>query len=189
MNIYHFHPATGVFLGQGMADPDPLTPGAWLLPAHCTVEPPPAIAAGFFAQFEAGVWQTVALPPEPPAPIPPTLAELKALKNTEINTARLLVNRTTFSHAGKVFACDELSRGDIDGANGFVAIYGVLPPGWPGGWKAVDNTYAVIADVAAWKSFYTSMFAAGMANFSRAQTLKAALAAATTAAQVAAIVW
>lgn len=123
---------------------------------------------------------------DPPAP---TLDDLKAGKNSEINAARLAANRSTFTHAGKSFACDELSRGDIDGANGYVTLYGTMPPGWPGGWKAVDNTYHPIADVAEWKAFYTSMFSSGNANFAHAQTLKTQLASATTEAQVAAIVW
>lgn len=123
---------------------------------------------------------------DPPAP---TLADLKTAKNTEINLWRLKANRGTFSHAGKIFACDELSRSDIDGANGMIANLGAMPPGWPGGWKAVDNTVLLIATVADWKAFYGSMFASGNANFIHAQDLKTALAAATTAAQVAAIVW
>lgn len=117
------------------------------------------------------------------------LAAAKAAKHIEINDARLAANTSTFAHAGKVFACDQLSRSDIDGTNGFVTLYGTLPPGWPGGWKAVDNTYLPINDVAAWKGFYTSMFAAGAANFAKTQTLKASLDAATTLAQVRGIVW
>jgi hypothetical protein len=189
MNIYHFQPTTGRYLGQGIADADPLTPDAWLLPAHCTQTPPPSVGSGFFAKFEEGAWQTMAEPPAPPEPTPPTLAELKASKNTEINVARLTANRSTFAHAGKVFSCDELSRGDIESTNGFISLNGILPPGWPGGWKAVDNTYTAIVDIAAWKSFYASMFSSGMTNFAHAQTLKAQLAAATTANEVAAIVW
>jgi len=118
-----------------------------------------------------------------------TLAERKVLKNTEINNARLAANKGTFTHAGKVFACDDLSRGDIESTNGIVILFGALPAGWPGGWKAVDNTYTAIVDVAAWKAFYASMYAAGIANFVKAQTLKAQLAAATTAKQVNAINW
>lgn len=122
-------------------------------------------------------------------PAPLTLAELKAVKNAEINAARLKANRSTFTHAGKEFACDELSRSDIDGANGMITNLGAMPPGWPGGWKAVDNMVLPLATVADWKAFYGSMFAAGNTNFVHAQDLKTALAAATTAAQVAAIVW
>ncbi|MDP3228530.1 MAG: DUF4376 domain-containing protein [Acidovorax sp.] len=119
----------------------------------------------------------------------PALATLKAEKNNEINAARMTANFTSFTHGGKLIACDALSRSDIDGTNGYVALNGALPAGWPGGWKAIDNTYLVIADVAAWKAFYASMFATGNANFAHAQQLKATLAAATTAEQVAAIVW
>lgn len=117
------------------------------------------------------------------------LGALKAGKNDEINAARLAANFSTFTHAGKHIACDQLSRSDIDGTNGYVALHGALPPGWPGGWKAVDNTYVVIGDVDAWKAFYSSMFAAGNANFAHAQALKALLTAATTAEQVHAIRW
>lgn len=189
MNIYHFHPATGVYLGQGEADADPLNEGNWLLPAHSTILAPPSVGVGLFAKFDGTAWQTVVVSPAPPEPIPPTLAELKAAKNNEINQARLAANRSTFTHSGKVIACDELSRGDIDGTNGIVSLFGVLPTGWFGGWKAVDNTSVVISDVTGWKAFYASMYAAGIANFTKAQTLKAQLSAATTAAQVSAIAW
>lgn len=114
---------------------------------------------------------------------------LKAAKNEEINAARLAANLSHFTHAGKMIACDQLSRSDIDGTNGFVALYGELPHSWPGGWKAMDNSYVAISDVAAWKSFYASMFAAGNANFAHAQALKALLAQADTPESVASIHW
>lgn len=122
-------------------------------------------------------------------PPPPTLEELKAAKNTGINASRATANTGTFTYDGKAFACDALSRSDIDGVNGYVAIYGALPPDFPGAWKAVDNSLYAIADVSAWKAFYASMVAAGTANFLHAQQLKAQLAAAQTPEAVAAIVW
>ena len=121
--------------------------------------------------------------------IAPSLSELKASKNDEINAARATANTSTFTHDDKAFSCDALSRSDIDGVNGYVALYGSLPPAFPGAWKAADNSYYPIADVAAWKAFYASMVATGAANFMHAQTLKAQLAAATTPETVAAIVW
>lgn len=117
------------------------------------------------------------------------LSELKSAKNAEINAARAAANTGTFDHAGKTFSCDQLSRGDIDGVNGEVALTGALPQGFPGAWKAVDNTFLPIADVAAWTAFYRAMVAQGAANFIHAQDLKAQLSAATTAEKVAAIVW
>lgn len=133
------------------------------------------------------LWDGFQLTPPPVPEVP--LSTLKATKNAEINAARLAANFSTFTHAGKLIACDQLSRSDIDGTNGFVSLYGSLPPGWPGGWKAVDNSYVPIASVADWKAFYASMFAAGNANFAKAQALKAQLDAATTAEEVAAIAW
>lgn len=123
---------------------------------------------------------------DPPAP---TFDELKAAKNTEINLARATANTSTFTHDDKAFSCDALSRSDIDGVNGYAALYGALPPAFPGAWKAADNSYYPIADLAAWKAFYASMVATGAANFTHAQTLKAQLAAAITPDAVAAIVW
>lgn len=126
---------------------------------------------------------------EKDAAIQAHVASMKAAKNAEINAARLVANTSAFTHAGKSFACDALSRSDIDGTNGFIALYGVMPPGWPGGWKAVDNTYLPISTVEEWKAFYTSMFAAGAAHFAKAQLLKSQLEQATTTAEINAINW
>lgn len=117
------------------------------------------------------------------------LDALKAKKNEEINQARLKANRSTFMFMGKAIACDELSRGDIEGTNGIIGNIGDLPPGWPGAWKAADNSYVPIPSVAAWKAFYGSMYAQGMTNFAKAQTLKQQLSIATTKEQIDAIVW
>lgn len=117
------------------------------------------------------------------------LSREKSAKNSEINACRLATNRSSFEHQGKMFACDELSRSDIDGVTSYVALSGSLPPGWPGVWKAVDNTYHPITSVDAWKEFVASMVATGNANFSKAQSLKKQLAAALTYDQIKAIKW
>ena len=119
----------------------------------------------------------------------PTLNQLKAAKDADINAARLEANFTTFTHAGKVFSCDRLSRSDIDGTNGTMTLTGEFPPNWPGGWKAVDNSYIPITTREQWEAFYLAMCATGAINFAHAQQLKAAVAQATTAEQVAAINW
>lgn len=118
-----------------------------------------------------------------------SIAEARREKNAEINSKRLEANRSSFEHQGKLFACDELSRSDIDGVTSFVSLSGSLPPGWPGAWKAIDNSFHPIASVDDWKAFVASMVAAGNANFAKAQALKAQLSAAVTYDEIKAIKW
>ena len=117
------------------------------------------------------------------------LAARRAAKNEEINTERERRTFNSFEHTGKTISCDTLSRSDIDGINGYVAINGAFPAIWPGVWKCADNTYLTISSVDEWKAFYGAMVAAGSALYAHAQELKAALAKATTAEEIADIKW
>jgi len=120
---------------------------------------------------------------------PRTLNDLKAEKNIQINRMRMFANRRYFTHGGKRIACDSLSRDDIDGVNGSASLNSALPAGFPGAWKAMDNSYIAIPNLDAWKAFYGSMVSAGTANFGIAQQLKNQLASATTIEAVEAISW
>jgi hypothetical protein len=77
MNIYNYHPESRVFLGAGLADPSPLEPDVWLVPAHATTRVPPPLGPDEVAVFDLGldVWVIQAAPPPPPpgppAPPPP----------------------------------------------------------------------------------------------------------------------
>ena len=117
----------------------------------------------------------------------PDLDALRTAKNDEINAERERRTFATFEHAGKAISCDTLSRSDIDGINGYVALYGAFPDIWPGEWKCADNTYLAIGTVGEWKAFYGAMVSAGSALYSHAQELKAQLAQATTAEEIAEI--
>lgn len=59
MIIYHYHPITGEFITEGIADADPLVPDNWLIPAHSTTEQPPPKESGKAIVFENGSWKTV----------------------------------------------------------------------------------------------------------------------------------
>lgn len=122
-------------------------------------------------------------------PAPADLNILKAAKNDDINAWRSTANLSAFPHAGKLIACDALSRSDIDGVANNIALSGGFPAGFPMAWKAVDNSFIELADVDAFKAMYTSMTAQGTENFNHAQALKAALATASTPEEIAAIVW
>lgn len=119
----------------------------------------------------------------------PDITVLKAAKNLQINQWRATANKTHFPHGGKLIACDDLSRGDIDAVANSIALTGAFPAGFPGAWKATDNSYIMLSDVDAFKAMHAAMTAQGTANFMHAQTLKTALAAATTEEQINAIVW
>lgn len=110
-------------------------------------------------------------------------------KNLEINEARWKANTTSFQFNGKDIACDPLSRSDIDAVQAIVSRFDALPLNFPGAWKAMDNQYVLIPDVATWDAFFGAMVATGQANFMHSQTLKSALASATTVEEVNEIHW
>ncbi|HDR9165893.1 TPA: hypothetical protein QDB28_006374 [Burkholderia vietnamiensis] len=50
--IYHYDRDSGEYLGDGIADPSPLEPGVWHMPAHSTRRRPPKVTAGKAAVFD-----------------------------------------------------------------------------------------------------------------------------------------
>lgn len=55
--LYHYHPETSELLGESPADPSPLEPEVWLIPAHATDQPPPKPKARQVAVFRDNRWQ------------------------------------------------------------------------------------------------------------------------------------
>jgi hypothetical protein len=79
MKIFHYHPETGAFLGEGTADPSPLEPGKWLVPAHATAIEPLHPNNDEQVIWVNNNWQLQPIPepeppsePEPTEPLPPT---------------------------------------------------------------------------------------------------------------------
>lgn len=77
MEVYQTN-AEGIYVGTTVADPDPLVPGNWLIPAGCVTEPPPAISENQVAVFNAGAWLVLDLVQEPEPPEPPTKSDQEA---------------------------------------------------------------------------------------------------------------
>lgn len=71
MNIYHFHPVSGVFVGQGVADESPLEEGVFLIPAHATPLALPNVPDGSRAVFNGASWAVEVIPPAPTPDDPP----------------------------------------------------------------------------------------------------------------------
>lgn len=117
------------------------------------------------------------------------LAEVKAKKNAQINEWRLAANQSTFTYLGKTFACDALSRSDIEGVANTANLTGSFPEGFPNAWKAIDNTYIPILTVKEFGAFYKAMADRGSVNFAHSQQLKTMLSNAMTIEEVDAIAW
>lgn len=134
-------------------------------------------------------WAIVAKTEDELAADAAALTVAKAEKNLAINAARAIANQTSFTHLGKTIQCDPLSRSDIDAVANHVALLGTFPPGFPGAWKAVDNSYLVLPNVDAFKAMYVSMTSQGTANFQKSQELKSELALAEKLEDVNNIHW
>lgn len=79
MKIFHYDEQTGELIGEGVADPDPLDVGNWLIPAHATDIEPPNEVTGSTRHFIARGWEYREIPPpvidEPPVNQPAPTVE------------------------------------------------------------------------------------------------------------------
>jgi hypothetical protein len=94
MNIFHYHPDTGIYLGQGKADESPLEPGVWLIPAHATEQGPPQLGEGEQAVWTGDGWDVQPIPePEPEPQLIPemTPAEKLAAAGLTVEDLRALL--------------------------------------------------------------------------------------------------
>lgn len=112
MQIYHYHPATGEYLGEGVADPSPLEPGAYLIPANATAVAPPTAMTGKVRVWR-GEWVFEDVQAGEPTQDPeyePTLEEVKAAKLVRINDAKNTALDGGFVHDGVLFDSDSKAR-------------------------------------------------------------------------------
>lgn len=64
----------GLYVGEGVADPDPVTPGEWLIPGGAVLEAPPTPPVGKRARWIGDRWKLEDVPPPPTEPVyPPPL--------------------------------------------------------------------------------------------------------------------
>jgi hypothetical protein len=184
--------ANGHFAGTTVADESPRQPGVYLMPAGCVTLAPPEHKAGTNRKYADGKWSydpIIGYGDPAPMPAEPTLADIKAAKNAQINAWRASADATVFEYAGKLFGCDAASRAAINDVAQHIALLGTFPDGFAGVWKASDNALVPMTEPDEFAALYAALAAAGAANFNRAQVLKAELAAAETPDAVAAIVW
>lgn len=73
MKIFNYHPVTRLYLGDSVADPSPMEPGEFLIPAFATASPVPDIPGNMQAFHVAAddTWELRLLPEAEPVPAPP----------------------------------------------------------------------------------------------------------------------
>ena len=118
-----------------------------------------------------------------------TLDEIKAAKSAEITRDRIATDSDRFVYQGLSIRTADKDIFDLLIADARISKGQGMPPNWPGGWKAIENSYVLINTVDEWNAFFIAMYDAGISNFNRSQQLKAQVSAATTAAEVTAIQW
>lgn len=88
MDVHHYDSA-GFYIGSGPADPSPLEPGKFLIPARATTAAPPEnIQPGEAARWNGAAWRIVAAPPAPEPENP--IDKLREFLNANPDVAALL---------------------------------------------------------------------------------------------------
>jgi hypothetical protein len=119
-----------------------------------------------------------------------SLADFKEQRASEVTAAQVAANASHFIFDGKRISVDEDSFRKMQATCSWVSMTQTMPDNWPGGWKAMDGADPVLfATVPEWITFYGAMVQTGLANYNRSLELRAAIEAATTHAEVAAITW
>ena len=111
MQIYHYHPDSGEYIGTGNADPSPREPGVWLVPANATQVIPPAPTPGKVRWWTGAEWAMEDAPVQPLDPeYTPSFAELVAAKLGRINEAKNVALDGGFMHGVTLFDSDAKAR-------------------------------------------------------------------------------
>jgi hypothetical protein len=150
--IYHYHPETGDFLEPSLADPSPLEPDVFLIPAYATDIEPPSVQVGQRANFDAvgRTWRVVDQPEPDPTQIKNEgWSQIKAERDRR-KTGGFYVK---VGGEDKWFHSDEYSRiqhlGLKDKARDLIATGGAMTDnitilGQPVKWKTMDGSFATI---------------------------------------------
>lgn len=170
-NVYNYHPDTGVFLGEEIADISPLEPGVILIPANATTEAPPACETGQLQVFRNGQWFLEAIP----QPVPdqkPTLDESKVMAWSKIKSERdRRIQVGGYKVGTKWFHSDTFSRTQ---QMGLVMMGASIPANLQ--WKTMDGTFITMTQTLASQVFQAAA-ASDQAIFAVAETHRAAMEA------------
>ena len=162
MQIYHYHPATGEYLGEGTADESPLEPGVYLVPANATATAPPTAMTGKVRVWR-GEWQfedvQVEVPLDPE--YEPSIDELKAAKIAAIRAARHAVEFGGIMHDGVMYDSDATARAKYGETRD---VFALMPEMVVEEWKASDGPDGLGVYVTMTKALLDALTLAGAAH-------------------------
>lgn len=166
MRIYHYNQTTGVFTGEDMADPSPLEPGVFLIPANATEIPPPPCPEGSRQVFVGGSWLIEEIPIPEPEP-KPTASDMWIKIKSERDRRK----------AGGVKVGDKWFHSD-DGSRiqqmGLVMIGASIPANLQ--WKTMDGTFITMTQTLA-SQVFQAVAASDQAIFGVAEAHRVAMEA------------
>jgi hypothetical protein len=163
MQIYHYHPTTGEYLGEGTADASPLEPGVYLIPANATATAPPTAMTGKVRvwrdewQFEDVQENEQTQDPE----YEPSLEEVKAQKLAAIRAARHAVEFGGIMHDGVMYDSDATARAKYGETRD---VFALMPEMVVEGWKASDGPDGLGVYVTMTKALLDALTLAGAAH-------------------------
>lgn len=162
MQIYHYHPVTGEFLGEGVADESPLEPGAYLVPAHATATAPPTSMAGKVRVWR-GEWVFEDVQADQPLDpeYEPSMEEIKAQKLAAIRSARHAVEYGGMVHDGVMYDSDATARAKYGETRD---VFALMPEMVVDGWKASDGPDGLGVYVTMTKDLLDALTLAGAAH-------------------------
>lgn len=81
----------GILIGETVADESPLEPGVFLIPARCTLTPPPEeIPAGKCPRWTGTAWELISRPAPQAEPTDDPVAKLRDFLDQNPDVAALL---------------------------------------------------------------------------------------------------
>lgn len=167
MKIFNYD-ELGLFLFESEADPDPLQPGKFLLPARSTSKQVPAVPQGKRARFDGTNWGLE----DVPVPSTETVESKKARQWNAIKAERdRRIQSGGYKVGAKWFHSDTFSRTQ---QMGLVMMGANIPAGTP--WKTMDGSTVTMTQTLAGQIFGTAA-ASDIAIFSAAEAHRVAMEA------------
>lgn len=150
-----------------------------ILPPNTTVEPRPEVQDGHYLAVVGNSWVQI--------PVPVVEVTLEQIKQEALGKLKAWRNwklEQPFVYEEVLFDADETARARLSQAVVIGEVSGVFPPAW----VAQDNSMFPIVDYSALKALGIAMSVEFSARYFEASTLREAIEAATSKAEVEAVV-